>query len=221
MTKNIANIALSLMVAFMAVACTDSDSTIGFSLGVYEKQPIELTAVGGKEIVLVETNESWVATTNVPWITISPANGIGTVACEVFVDSAIYNESRDAQIRFTPSVSPEKSIMVKQYGFEKIILPKDTVITIESSADKNERFFETEITSNVDFKVEFDYIDNPNEGDGETKTVQWLSCDKKQVAKGETARPHSVKLRFDWRMNTVPAERQAKIKFVPVDANDK
>ena len=205
----------------MAVACVENDSTIGFSLGVYEKEPIELTAVGGKEVVLVETNESWVATTNVPWITISPANGIGTVACEVFVDSTIYNENRDAQIRFTPSVSPEKSIMVKQYGFEKIILPKDTVITIESSANKNERFFETEITSNVDFKVEFDYIDNSNEGDGETKTVQWLSCDKKQVAKGETARPHSVKLRFDWRMNTVPAEREAKIKFVPVDANDK
>ena len=205
----------------MAVACVENDSTIGFSLGVYEKEPIELTAVGGKEVVLVETNESWVATTNVPWITISPANGIGTVACEVFVDSTIYNENRDAQIRFTPSVSPEKSIMVKQYGFEKIILPKDTVITIESSANKNERFFETEITSNVDFKVEFDYIDNSNEGDGETKTVQWLSCDKKQVAKGETARPHSVKLRFDWRMNTVPAEREAKIKFVPVDENDK
>ena len=87
MTKNIANIALSLMVAFMAVACVENDSTIGFSLGVYEKEPIELTAVGGKEVVLVETNESWVATTNVPWITISPANGIGTVACEVFVDS--------------------------------------------------------------------------------------------------------------------------------------
>lgn len=221
MIKNIANIALSLMVAFMAVACVENDSTIGFSLGVYEKEPIELTAVGGKEVVLVETNESWVATTNVPWITISPANGIGTVACEVFVDSTIYNENREAQIRFTPSVSPEKSIKVKQYGFEKIILPKDTVITIESSANKNERFFETEVTSNVDFKVEFDYIDNPEDPEGENRSVQWLNCDKKLVEKGETARPHSVKLRFDWRMNTVPAEREAKIKFVPVDENDK
>ena len=44
----------------MAVACVENDSTIGFSLGAYEKEPIELTAVGGKEVVLVETNESWV-----------------------------------------------------------------------------------------------------------------------------------------------------------------
>ena len=221
MTKNILKITLSLIMAILAVACTDSDSGIGFSLGTHEKEPIAMTAVGGKDVVLVETNESWIASTNVPWITISPSNGVGTMSVEVFVDSSLSNENREAQIRFKPSISSEKAVDVKQYGFEKMILPKDTVITLESSAKKDERYFEAEITSNIKFKVEFDYIEDDEDPAGETYAVQWLSCDSKEVAEGETARPRSVKLRFDWRMNTMPKERKAEIKFVPVNEGDK
>ena len=203
------------MAAVVAVACTDKNNDgIGFSLGVKENEPIEMSAVGGKDVILVETNESWVATTNVPWLTISPANGVGTASVEVFVDSSLTNENREAQIRFRPAVSAEKSVAVKQYGFEKVIIPKDTVITLESSANKNDRFFETEITSNIKFKVEFDYLSD------EEEVEEWLSCSKSSVDEGETARPRSVKLRFDWRMNTVPQERKAEIRFVPVNEED-
>ena len=158
--KYIIKITLSIVVAVMAVACTDNDgyTANGFSLGVYETKGLEVTATGGKEIVFVETNESWVATTNVPWITISPANGVGKMACEIYVDSSLINEERNAQIRFRPSVSAEKSVAVKQYGFDKIIVPKDTVVTIESSAKKDDRFFETEVTSNIKFKIKFDFV---------------------------------------------------------------
>lgn len=220
MTKNIVKIALSLIVALTAVACVenDNDAGIGFSLGVYESDTLELAAMGGKEVVLIETNESWVATTNVPWITISPANGIGTMACEVIVDSSLTNDNREALIRFKPSISSDKNVVVKQYGFEKIILPKDSVITLESSANKDKRFFEVEITSNVKFNVKIDGEETP---DGEVENIQWLECNKKEVAAGETARPRNVKLRFDWRMNTVPEERKAEIKFVPANENDK
>ena len=216
--KNIIKITFSFIAAIVAFACTDKDAIadVGFSLGVYEDKAIEMNAAGGKDIVFVETNESWVATTNVPWITISPANGVGSMSCEVFVDSALENTDREAQIRFKPSASAEKSVKVKQYGFEKMILPKDTVITIEYSANKDERFFETEITSNVDFKVEYDYAS----GEEPVSVIPWLECKKKMVEKGETARPNTVKLRFDWRMNTAPEERKAKIKFVP-EKNDK
>lgn len=221
MTKNIIKIIFSLILA-VVVACTDnnSDATIGFFLGEYESKALELSAVGGKETILVETNERWIATTNVPWITISPANGIGTVACEVIVDSTLVNEKRDAQIRFKPSVSSEKIVAVKQYGFEKIIDPKEKVIEIESSANKDKRFFEAEITSNIKFNIVFDYITDEENPDATVETVEWLSCDKKQVEEGETARPRSVKLRFDWRMNTVPKERKANIKFIPVNEGD-
>lgn len=221
MTKNIVKITLSLLMAVMAVACVDNDgdTAVGFSLGVHENDTIEIVATGGKETVFVETNESWVATTNVPWITISPANGVGSMACEVLVDSSLANENRETVIRFKPSVSSEKSVSVKQYGFEKMILAKDSVITIESSAKKDERFFEAEITSNIKFNVEFDYINDKE--DGATKTEPWLSCNSKQISEGETSRPRSIKLRFDWRMNTDPKERKAEIRFVPVNEGDK
>ena len=217
--KNIIKITFSFIAAIVAFACTDKDgiADVGFSLGVYEDKAIEMNAAGGKDIVFVETNESWVATTNVPWITISPANGVGSMSCEVIVDSALENTDREAQIRFKPSASAEKSVKVKQYGFDKMILPKDTVITIEYSANKDDRFFETEITSNVDFKVEYDFAS----GEDAATVLPWLECKKKQIAKGETARPNTVKLRFDWRMNTAPEERKAKIKFVPVNEADK
>ena len=221
MTKNIVKIIFSFMVTIM-VACTDNDgdAAIGFSLGEYENNALVMSAIGGKETILVEANESWIATTNVPWITISPANGIGTVPCEVIVDSTLINGQRSAQIRFKPSISPEKVVAVKQYGFEKIIDPKEPVIKIESSAKKDERYFETEITSNIKFDIVFEYLPDEEDADASTETVEWLSCDKKQVAEGETARPHSVKLRFDWRMNTVPKERKANIKFVPANEGD-
>ena len=220
--KNIIKITFSLVIAIMAVACTDNDNTAvnGFSLGVYETDTLEIMAPGGKEVVFVETNENWVATTNVPWLTISPANGVGNMTCEIKIDSSLINENRTAQIRFRPAISAEKSVVVKQYGFDKMILPKDTVIKLESSANKNERFFETEIKSNIKFNIKFDFIGSEGEI-VENESLQWLSCKVDSVENGETARPRSVKLRFDWRMNTDTVERKAEIKFVPANSTDK
>lgn len=209
--KHIIKIAFSLVVAVVAVACTDNDENtkIGFSLGLYDTEVLEVASVGGKETILVETNESWVAAVNEPWLRISPANGVGTTVCEVIVDSSLINEKREALIRFTPSVSLARNLAVKQYGFDKIIEVKDTLITVESSAKHDERFFETEVTSNVQFRIEYKF-------NGE----EWLNSESKLVEGSPTARPHKVKLRFDWKMNTVPEEREAEIKFVPVSTDD-
>lgn len=209
--KHIINIALSLVMAVTAVACIDKEegTGIGFSLGVYDTDTLEVMSVGGKDVILVETNESWTVTVDKPWLRVSPVNGIGTAVCEVFVDSSLVNDSREASIRFTPSVSSVKSVAVKQFGFGRIISVKDTLITVESSAKLDERFFETEITSNVRFKVECDF-------EGE----EWLSTTQKEVESTPTARPHNVKLRFDWKMNTIPQERRAEIRLVPVNGED-
>lgn len=211
MAKYIFRITLSVAVALFAVACTEDDSNItGFTVN-NDESVMTFAAEGGRETIYIETNESWVATTSAPWITISPANGLGSVACEVIVDSSLVNEMRPGVIRFTPSVSPETTITVKQTGFDKMISPKDTVVTIESSAKLDERFFETEITANVPFKVEFDF-----KGDDE-----WISSIMPEFELDRLARPRTAKLRFDWKMNTVPEERVAEIRLVPVDENDK
>lgn len=210
--KHIINITLSLVMAMIAVACVDNDDNtgIGFSLGAYDADTLDVVSVGGKEVILVETNENWTASVDKPWLRISPANGIGTTACEVIVDSSLINEEREASIRFMPAVSSAKSVVVRQYGFDKIISVKDTLITVESSGKYDERYFETEISSNVKFKVEYDF-------EGE----EWLSATKKEIEGAPTARPHNVKLRFDWEMNTEPKERRAEIRLVPVNEDDK
>ena len=208
MTKNIIKFAFLLISLVAVVACNDNnDAVIGFNL---DKTEINIGPEGGKEIIYVETEESWVATTNVPWITISPANGIGTTGCEILIDSSLTNDMRPATIRFTPSVSQVSSIDVKQFGFSKQILVKDSVVTVESSAKLDDRFFEAEITSNVQFDVEFDFLGNQ----------EWISTQVPEIELDRGARPRTTKLRFDWKMNTVPEERVAEVKLIPVNKDD-
>lgn len=206
MKKYIIKITSSLVLAIMAVACVDNNDNVnlGFSLGENNNDTIYFTAIGGKELVHVNTNESWVATTNAPWITISPANGIGSAGCEIIVDSTLVNETRTASIRFTPSISDVKSVVVNQYGFDKVIIPNDTVIKVDASAGIDDRYFETDIVSNVQYKVDIDFF-----GDD-----AWLIPEIPTVEFERGARPRTSKLRVDWKMNTVPAERRAEIKLV-------
>ena len=49
---------------------------------------------GGVRTIKVTSPDKWVATTNVPWITVSPANGVGTAECKVLVDSALIDSGR-------------------------------------------------------------------------------------------------------------------------------
>lgn len=208
MTNKIINIVLSFAVSVVLAACNDDDSRIdGFSV---DRQVLTVGAEGGKEIILVETEESWVATASAPWITVSPANGIGTTGCEIFIDSSLVNDVRTASIRFTPSLHPATTVTINQVGFDKVISMEDSVITIESSANLDNRFFETEVTTNVQFKVEFDFLGG----------AEWLTTDIPEITLDRGARPRTVKLRFDWKMNTVPEKRVAEIRFVPVNADD-
>ncbi|MBQ8335943.1 MAG: BACON domain-containing protein [Bacteroidaceae bacterium] len=210
MAKYILKITLSLAVALLAAACTDDEGkVVGFSVN-NDESVITFDAAGGKKVVLVETDESWVATTMEPWITISPANGLGSVACEIIVDSSLTNEVRPGAIRFTPGISPAKTLKVEQFGFDKMILPKDSVLTIESSEKLDKRYFEAEISSNVQFKVECDFMGND----------EWLTPAAPEFELDRGARPRTIKLRFDWKMNTDTLERVAEIKFVPKSAGD-
>ncbi len=210
MAKYILKFTLSLAVALLAAACTDDEGkVVGFSVN-NEESVITFDAAGGKKVVLVETDESWVATTMEPWITISPANGLGSAACEIIVDSSLTNEVRPGAIRFTPGISPSKTLKVEQFGFDKMISPKDSVVTIESSEKLDKRYFEAEISSNVQFKVECDFMGND----------EWLTPATPELVLDRGSRPRTVKLRFDWKMNTDTLERVAEIKFVPKSADD-
>ena len=200
--------ALGFLMSLALVACSDDESKgIGFSL---DKTVLTFAAEGGKDVVLVETDDAWTISVSEPWLTVTPASGTGTMVCNVLVDSSLVNDVRTATIRFSPAGSQVHTVKVNQTGYDKMIVPESSEIRIESSAKYDERYFETEIVTNVKFNVEIDLLGAEQE---------WLTLQNNVVEPDQSARPRTVKLRFDWKMNTVPEERVAEVKLVPVGAD--
>ena len=200
--------ALGFLMSLALVACSDDESKgIGFSL---DKTVLTFAAEGGEDVVLVETDDAWTISVSEPWLTVTPASGTGTMVCNVLVDSSLVNDVRTATIRFSPAGSQMHTVKVNQLGYEKMIVPESSEIRIESSAKYDERYFETEIVTNVKFNVEIDLLGAEQE---------WLTLQDNVVEPDQSARPRTVKLRFDWKMNTVPEERVAEVKFMTVGAD--
>ena len=202
MMKRIYNIALGLIVCLSFVACIeDEEKETFFSL---DKTSVTFGDVGGTDVVNVMSNESWTVSVTEPWLSVTPATGIGNAACTIVVDSSLINDPREAAIRFTPATQRVEIVKVTQYGYDKKITPQDSVISIESSAKLEERYFETTVLTNILFTVELD-----------DAAKEWLTPEKVSIDLDKGARPRTTKLRFDWRMNTVPEQREAIIKLVP------
>ena len=82
-------ILMAALLIFMAVACApESDLELALDL-----DRIEIGPEGGARILNVSSSEHWVASTQEPWITISPANGRGTAQCKVMIDSTLIQYS--------------------------------------------------------------------------------------------------------------------------------
>lgn len=205
MANRLYKIALGLLISLPFVACNEEEEKgAGFSL---DKSEITFAPEGGTDVVLVEGDCDWTVSVSEPWVSVSPASGVGAMACNVTVDSSLINGIRTANIRFVPSSEKALNVSVKQMGYEKVILPESDEIRIESSAKLDERFFETSVTTNVNFGVEIDFLGSDEE---------WLSAKSADAELDMGARPRTAKLRFDWKMNTFPVERVAEIKLIPV-----
>ena len=148
-------IALGLIVCVSFVACNDEEKGASFSL---DKSEITFGAEGGADVVLVESNDSWTVSVSEPWLSVTPASGTGNAACHVVVDSSLVSEVRSASVRFTPAAMPAMAVTVKQMGYGKMIAPEKSEIWVESSAKMEERYFETNVTTNVKFNVEIDHL---------------------------------------------------------------
>lgn len=208
--KHLLKFALGLIACVcMITACSDdNEDLVGFKL---DKTEITIGAEGGTDKVLVQSSDEWVAIASEPWLMVSPANGIGSTECKVTIDSTLVNEVRTATISFTPNGQAPQVVSVHQTGFDKMISIEESDIEIEYSAKMDKRYFETKVTTNVQFNVNIEYV-----GGG----MEWLSIDKTEVDLDRGARPRTVKLRFDWKMNVEPEARVAKINFVPKKTED-
>ncbi|MGN0190040.1 MAG: BACON domain-containing protein, partial [Candidatus Cryptobacteroides sp.] len=189
-----------------AVACTTELETV-FSVS---EDLVVVAASGGEEVVHINSSSDWVALASEPWLSVSPANGYGSSDCTIRVDSSLVSTVREGLVRFSPVGQPARSIKVQQWGFDRMIVPEFNEKSIKNTARYSERFFDVKVTTNIDFDVVV-------ESDGQVvdKDKAWISVEDYEVNLDRKARPRTVSLRFNWKMNTEPEKRVAGIRLVP------
>lgn len=207
--------------AFAVVACTNNDEVLDFKS---DRNTIEVGASGGVEKVQISSSDEWVASVGMqedgtpnPWITVSPANGRGSVTCEFQIDSALTTKPREARVTIRNiATNKEQRITVKQQGYEYAVEVDESSVEIERYAEYSKRYFDVVVRSNFDFEVEIPQ-----------SAQHWISREAPtklsegyQLNLDRGVRPREVKVRFNWKINNSAEVRLADIKFVPKEELD-
>ena len=198
------NIKRFIIIAFFSLAlCSCSNDTTDGGTSV-DTNVIEIGATGGVEQVKVNIADRWIASTDNPWITVSPANGVGSVTCEFKIDSALNAEARRGIVRLQNlSTWETQEVVVTQQGFPYTIEIDDNAFDVDSYKVAEERYFDVKIRSNVEFDVEI-----PSD-------IKWLKHDEYKLNLNRGLRPREVNVCFRWDINTASVERLAEVKFTP------
>ncbi len=184
---------------FSCVKETKTEFAIGESL-------VEIGPDGGSRKVLISSDGEWIASTDNPWITISPANGRGSVECEIIIDSALAAVPRTGYVRIESQTDwSRKELTVNQEGYPYTITLEETSVSVENFATYDKRSFEVKLRTNVDFNVNI------------PESAGWLSSKSFELDLDRGVRPRNVTLRFDWKVNSVPSERIAEVTFTSKD----
>ncbi len=205
---------ISILFAITAVlfcSCNeDGNGLVGFEI---DKASVSVVPEGGTEYLQVTSATEWVAVSDKPWISISPANGIGSTKCRIVVDSTLESSARTATLRFSAIDETPINVPVTQFGFAKQILVKNPEVSIASATNSvADRYFEATVTSNVRFGVQVEYDEKP--------LIEWITPEKIDLELDRGSRPRTTTVRFDWKINTDFDKRTARIHFVPLDAAD-
>ena len=199
---NIKRMIIAFAVASLAVACIDPNPQIDFGTDI---DNINVGPEGGLKKINVSSSGSWVAMTEYPWITVSPANGRGSVECTISIDSTLVTDSREGSVRIQSlDTDDKKDFYVTQEGFEYQIVLNDQKVDVADYADYESRHFDVKVKANVDFDVVLPQ-----------GTESWLTYTKPAINLDRGARPRETTVRFDWRVNSRDEERVADIEFRP------
>lgn len=224
-----------VLAAGLFTACSDKDDVdIPGGLAL-DKEEIAIGPQGGTEQIAIAASQDWVANTSEPWLMLSPANGVGSVEGTIKVDSTLSNTLRSTELSFQGANGQRRKLTVTQFGYGKQIFLKDPVVEIENSGSYDKRAFESLISANVECKIgkiEYSFegdmtdaekVENESEREGwllNSKDEDKLTGTNLGIVLDRKARPRSVKFKFRWAMNVVPAVRVAKVHLVPVKAED-
>ena len=81
----------AILCSIALCSCSDADKNIAIGLASAANKA---EAAGGSHKIKVSASGDWVATTDEPWNSISPANGRGTTECRILIDSALTDSPR-------------------------------------------------------------------------------------------------------------------------------
>lgn len=226
---------LVLGAGLMTASCSDSDDVdIPGGLAI-DKEQIEIAAEGGSEQLAIAASQNWVANVDEPWLMLTPANGVGSTTATVVVDSTLKTGRRTTDIAFIGDNGQRRTVTIKQFGYGKQIDIKEPTVEIENSESYDKRAFESLISANVECKIgkiEYSFegdMTDAEKAENESEREGWLLNSKDEdklkgtnlgIVLDRKARPRSVKFKFRWAMNVVPAVRVAKVHLVPVKAED-
>ena len=202
--KKIYNITALLCAASLLLPACQEQPEIKFEL---DTDVIEIGPAGGVKTITVSSADRWVATVQAPWITVSPANGVGSMECRIIIDSALAVNNREAIVRIENQVTDEREdFTIRQSGFEYQIVVSEPDVNIASYESLEKRKFDVKVRTNVPFEIEV-----PESG------KDWLSYNMPDLNLDRGARPREVTVTFEWGVNFNPTKRDALVKLNPLD----
>lgn len=223
--RTIKYIILAALAVMLASCTVEPEVTFGLDLSEIKTGPD-----GGSYSLNVSSGNSWVASTEASWITISPANGSASELCTVKVDSALVNalpdqESRTAEIYIQDQKTFEdRVIKVTQDNYGYFLLSDKVTFDIPNFGEYGTRNINFNVRSNHDFTVKITYP--------EGTTRQWLLFENGSSVSpvfdfdgNRGARPRNVPVHLTWDNNSStamtsdeePQPRSAVIEFIPVN----
>ncbi len=190
-----------ILCALAVAGCSDADKNVGFNL---DTNTFTLDADGGTREIRITADKNWIATSDQPWIAVSPANGHGTADVKLLIDSALTDQPRRGYVRIQNQATWEKrEITIDQKGYQYAIELDEQEVAVSNYAAYGKRSFDVRIKTNVDFDIKVP--DN----------ARWLTYDKYSVELDRGIRPREVTVRFNWDISSTPQPRIADVAFQP------
>lgn len=199
---------LAALLLTAGVACSD-DEVVLFEPGLTLNR-MELEPVGGMGKVRVNIAGRWAVSCGESWLQVTPANGNGPTDCIIKVDTTILaNEERKASVQFIAEKSADSyEIDVVQKGFEKALTLSKTEVVLENYAEFGKRYFDVELTSNVEFEIQIP-----------EKDKSWLKYKEYHFVLDRGACPRTTTIRFEWEGNNEMQPRETKVLFHTEEEN--
>lgn len=172
------------------VSCQESEEQeIEFSVS---ESALAFSAEGGGQTIHLQAGDGWVATTDSPWIEISPVNGFGSADLVVEADTTIVSgESREGVVRVVSKNNSDRmlTVNVSQAGYEPFITVSQSSVDVPSQGNYGERSFTLDVTANVEFEAVL-----------ETES-EWITMNDYDFSLDRGARPRKTRITFNWSDN--------------------